>query len=98
MIKWINLIRWPNLLIIALTQVAIFYKYFKPLALIPSNEILQKNINIVLLISCTILVAISGYIINDLFDQSNDKINKKKSKQIIGKTINQKNSNFFNIF
>ena len=98
MIKWINLIRWPNLLIIAITQVAIFYKYFKPLALIPSNEILQKNLNIVLLIVCTILVAISGYIINDLFDQSNDKINKKKSKQIIGKTISQEDAIFFYLF
>ena len=95
MIKWIQLIRWPNLIIIAITQIAIFYKYFKPLSLIPSNEILQNSLNFSLLIACTILIAISGYVINDLFDQSSDVINKQTKKQIIGKTISQEDAILF---
>lgn len=95
MIKWLHLIRWPNLVIIVCTQLIIFNKYFKPLAFIPSNEILRNNLNLGLIIGCTILIAVSGYAINDLFDQSNDIINKKTQKQIIGKTISQEDAILF---
>ena len=69
---WLRLIRWPNLLIIALTQFAawwcVIWPFQKPEVLTP--------LNFLLLCLSTVLIAAGGYIINDYFDIRIDVINK----------------------
>ncbi len=82
----LQLIRWPNLLIVALTQVLIFNR-----VLSPSFE--QYDINhslspdhFFLLVIVTLLLTAGGYIINDIYDREVDKID-KPDRVIIGKSI-----------
>ena len=69
---WLRLIRWPNLLIVALTQFAawscVILPFHKP-------EVLTFG-NFLLLSLSTVLIAAGGYIINDYFDIRIDVINK----------------------
>jgi len=79
-----RLIRFPNLLIIALTQVLlglILYAYIGTPELTP----LQFG----LLILTTMFIAASGYVINDIYDFEIDLVN-KPTKVIVGNKITEK--------
>lgn len=79
-----RLVRWKNLLIIALTQYLIRYTL-----LIPFVDFLSlDNIQFMLLVASTILVAAAGYIINDYFDIQVDQLNNRKV--IIGNSIKRR--------
>lgn len=82
--KYLNLIRYKNLLLIAFMQLVILFGFLKmqdiPLAL----ALWQYY----LLIISTVCIAASGYIINDIMDQDVDSINKPK-KAIVGNTISE---------
>ena len=82
--NWLQLIRWQNLLLIILTQFLIYYKLFSSIS--TSNSIVFYDV--CLFIICTIIIAISGFVINDICDIPNDFINKSSNKWIIGNTIN----------
>jgi len=82
--KYLNLIRFKNLLLLAFMQLVILFGFLKmqdiPLAL----ALWQYY----LLIFSTICIAAGGYIINDIMDQDVDGINKPK-KAIVGHTISE---------
>jgi 4-hydroxybenzoate polyprenyltransferase len=86
-----RLVRWPNLLFIALTQ-SLFYFCI----LIPSFErdnpvrenILKLN-DFLLLSASSVLIAAAGYIINDYFDLHIDRIN-KPDKVVVEKIIKRR--------
>jgi 4-hydroxybenzoate polyprenyltransferase len=69
---WLRLIRWPNLLIIALTQAVAWLCVIYPM---PGRHVLDP-FNFLLLSLSTVLIAAGGYIINDYFDIDIDAINK----------------------
>ena len=79
--SWLKLIRWKNLLIIFLTQLLAWWCVILPL----KPEILNWFNFLVLSIS-TLLIAASGYIINDYFDIKIDIINRPQ-KVVLGKSI-----------
>ena len=89
--KYLKLIRYQNLLLIALMQLVFRYGFLKhqnlPLAL---NEW-----QFVLLVLATVLIAAAGYVINDIMDQETDSINKPE-KVIIGKSISEETA--YNIY
>jgi 4-hydroxybenzoate polyprenyltransferase len=71
-----RLIRWPNLVFIALTQFLFVYCIVKPVF---SSSPVQPNVhglNFVLISLSSILIAAAGYIINDYFDLNIDQVNK----------------------
>jgi 4-hydroxybenzoate polyprenyltransferase len=77
-IAFFRLIRWPNLLFIALTQCLFYYCILLPSfydASPPRENILQPSGFFLLCIS-SVLIAAAGYIINDYFDLHIDRINK----------------------
>ena len=81
----LNLIRWKNLLIIALVQLLIKYALLEPFGVKTS----LGTLGIILLILATVCIAAAGNIINDIYDVETDFINKPE-KLIIGKTISEK--------
>lgn len=84
--NFLQLIRWPNLLMILLIQSALFYVFIeKTYSLSGINTALGWG-NLGLIILTTILIAAAGYIINDYFDYNTDIINKPE-KQIFGTGI-----------
>ncbi|GAA0870927.1 geranylgeranylglycerol-phosphate geranylgeranyltransferase [Gangjinia marincola] len=82
---YLNLIRWPNLLIVALTLLVIKY-YF----LIPFNAgMTLDDLHYGVLIFATLCITASGYVINDLYDIGADRINKPK-RAFIPEKISEK--------
>lgn len=69
----LRVIRWPNLVIIALTQytVAIF---LSPPSVARSSAL--DFFALTALIGATVSIAAAGYVMNDILDQTNDRINK----------------------
>ena len=84
MISYLNnifkIIRWKNLVIISLSQ--IFIKFFFIDFFIQKDQLLNENFVILLIV--TILIAASGYIVNDIYDYNLDQINKPE-KVVLGK-------------
>jgi 4-hydroxybenzoate polyprenyltransferase len=82
--KYLKLIRYKNLLLIAFMQLIFRYGFLKfqnvPLAL--------TNWNYLLLVCTTVLIAAGGYIINNILDQDTDGIN-KPSQVVVGKSISE---------
>ncbi len=74
-----HIIRWPNLLMLAVIQVVIYIR------LLQSDLSVLGLDEIILLISITMLIAASGYVINDYYDARIDSINKPQ-RWIAGNT------------
>ncbi|PHR12764.1 MAG: prenyltransferase [Aequorivita sp.] len=83
---YLKLIRYQNLLFLALVQIFIKYGLFN------SFETTLNNFEFSLLVIATLCIAAAGNIINDIYDVEIDKIN-KPSKVLIGKKISERNSN-----
>ena len=86
-----RLIRWPNLLFIALTQSLFYYCIIIP-SLPQSYYLLNYKFNqplFFLLLTSSIFIAAAGYIINDYFDINIDQINKPQ-KMVVEKIINRR--------
>ena len=87
MFPFLKLIRYQNLLMLAFMQLIFRYVFFKfqdiPLAL--------ADWQYGLLVLSTILIAAGGYVINNVFDQNTDTIN-KPNNVIVGKTISETNA------
>ena len=82
-----KIIRWKNLIIISLSQ--IFIKFFFIDFFIQKDQLLNENFVILLII--TILIAASGYIVNDIYDYNLDQINKPE-KVVLGKFLKSRDA------
>ena len=86
-----RLIRWPNLVFIALTQFLFYYCILIPSfhqGNPPHENILDPG-HFILLSFSSVLIAAAGYIINDYFDLDIDRIN-KPDKVVIEKIIKRR--------
>ena len=86
---FLNLIRWKNLIMIALVQVLIKYALLLPF--FESHGVITtlKPLGFAILVIATVLIAAGGYVINDIYDIEIDKVNKPE-KLIVGKHISEK--------
>jgi 4-hydroxybenzoate polyprenyltransferase len=101
MISFLRLIRFPNLIILALTMIGVRYGLLETLwrhgirllldqGFLPSGiELHQNTADFVVLALSTLLIAAAGYIINDYFDTKADRINKPE-KVFVGRTISRR--------
>ena len=80
------MLRIPNLLIIAFTFLLLRYLVFLPVYTAFDLEAGMGELNFVLMVTATILIAAAGYLSNDYFDVETDGVNKPE-KQYIGKKI-----------
>lgn len=86
--SYLNLIRYQNLLLIALVQIFIKYGLFQALGM----DMALTDFRFALLVAATICIAAAGNIINDIYDVEIDKTN-KPNKVLIGKKIPERNAN-----
>ena len=87
-IAFLRLVRWPNLVIIALTQVLFYFSLVQPLYHKGIYSHFQI-VHFVLLILVSVIIAAAGYIINDYFDLNIDQVNKPE-RTIIDKQIKRR--------
>ncbi len=84
-----RLIRWPNLLIVLLTQYLLYQfvlrAQLKKVDLLPTLD----GLDFISLTLATIFTAAAGYIINDIYDQVIDALNKPE-RVIVGKLLSEK--------
>ena len=93
MLKYLSLVRIPNLLIIMLSQILVRYCLILPAfkteyfitGIFPNY---LSDFNFSLLVISTLLITAAGYIINDYFDIHIDEIN-KPGKNLVGKSISK---------
>ena len=86
--KYIRLIRYQNLMLLALAQVLLRYGLFQPLG----ADMILSTTQFILLVLATLCIAAGGNIINDLYDLEIDRVN-KPDKVLIGKSINERTAN-----
>lgn len=85
--KYLKLIRYQNLLMLALMQLIIRYGLLK----MQGIQLALADWQYVLLILSTLLIAAAGYVINDIFDQQTDGEN-RPDKVIVGTKISEENA------
>ncbi|PKD16258.1 prenyltransferase [Salegentibacter salinarum] len=85
---YLKLIRWSNLIFIALTLILVKFSFFEEFG----AAITLSTFGYALLTLATLCIAASGYVINDIYDVQADKINKPE-KLIIGNKISEKKAN-----
>lgn len=91
MTHFFKLIRWQNLLLIALAQVLIKYALLDPFKETYGVETALTPIGMVVLVLATLCIAAAGYIINDIQDVEADLINKPENV-VIDKHISEKSA------
>lgn len=96
-IDFFRLIRWPNLLVIALTQYTIRFGIIYPFLNQAGLDLYLDEFTFFLLVVATVLIAAAGYIINDYFDVKIDYLNKPK-QMVIGKSIHRRHAMVLHIF
>jgi 4-hydroxybenzoate polyprenyltransferase len=89
--SFFRLIRWPNLLFIALTQLLFYYAVVLPL--LPDQYYqLKQQLSVpvfAILVLSSVLIAAAGYIINDYFDINIDRVN-KPDKMVVERVIKRR--------
>jgi len=82
--SFLRFIRWPNLIIIILTQVLVRIAIIGPVYSQAGIQPALSNFLFILLVIVTVVTAAAGYIINDYFDVETDKVNKPESLFVSG--------------
>jgi len=93
----LRLIRLPNLLIVAATQILIRYCVIRPL-LGQANMSLQLPDGLfAMLVVATVFTTAAGYVINDYFDRKIDRIN-KPTAVIVGRQVYPRHAMAYHLF
>jgi len=90
-IHYLRLIRWPNIVIIILTQVLIRYAVIGVIYTHSGIDLALNNLLFSLLVLTTVIIASAGYIINDYFDMRTDRINKPISL-VVGRYVGRRSA------
>jgi 4-hydroxybenzoate polyprenyltransferase len=85
MIHLFKLIRLPNLITIALVQFLMRYFIMAPILKVKGFDLQLTNIEFMVLVLSTVLLAAGGYVINEYFDRRSDLINKPNEVVLVRK-------------
>lgn len=85
---YLRLARWPNLLIIGLIFLLAKTQLIDPISELSGVVSCISNLHWVLVALATMLIAASGNVVNDIFDQNID-FHNKPHKVIVGNTISE---------
>ena len=95
-LDFLRLVRFPNLVVIALTQYAIRYGIIFPFLLQAELNFYLPESTFALLVLATVMIAAAGYIINDYFDIKLDYLN-KPDQLVLGRSIKRRHAMFLHI-
>jgi len=93
---FLKLIRYKNLIIIALLQVLLRYGLILPILQSFELQPVLSHFRFALVVLSTVLLAASGYIINDYFDIRIDRINRPESV-VVGRKIARRTTLFLHV-
>lgn len=93
---YLRLIRYKNLIIIALLQVLLRYALLLPILASFDIQPVLTDLRFALMVMATVLLAASGYVINDYFDIRIDRINRPE-KVVIGRKITRRTALFLHV-
>lgn len=82
--KYLSLVRYQNLILLALMQLVFRYGFLEHQMVVLALNDWQY----LLLVLATVLIAAAGYVVNDIFDQEADAIN-RPNHQLVGKSISE---------
>ena len=85
--SFFKLIRYQNLILLALMQFIFRYGFLK----LQNVGLALADFQYALLVLATVLIAAAGYVINNIFDQNTD-LENKPNTVVVGKTISEKNA------
>lgn len=85
-LSWLRLVRWGNLLLLALTQIVAYCCAVTPCLFSETGLARLRYNGLLLLVASTVFIAAGGYIINDYYDQEMDAVN-KPDKRTVGLKI-----------
>lgn len=97
LLSFLRLIRWPNLLFIALTQVLFYYAVAAPIVQHTGYLTREMDLLFWVLVFSSVLIAAGGYIINDYFDLNIDLVN-KPARLVVDKSISRRWAIFWHLF
>ncbi len=89
MFPYLKLIRYQNLLIIAVTQYLMRWSIIYPILKVNNFHLQFSEFNFFLLVLSTIFLAAAGYVINDYFDRKTDLLN-RPDNVIVGTVIKRR--------
>lgn len=82
MLNLLRLIRFPNLLVVALTQVLIYHRVVLPAYAKTGTEPVLDTWHFALLVVVTVVVTAGGYVINDILDARSDLVNRPGKNKV----------------
>jgi len=85
-VAYLRLLRFPNLLIVAGTQLFLYYALLLPALNTYELEPLLNEVHFALFVLVTILITAGGYLINDLVDYEIDQVN-RPDKVIVNRLL-----------
>ena len=88
-VAFFKLIRWPNLLFIALTQLLFYYCLLIPIFGGSRMRPVISDAVLAVIIIASVVIAAAGYIINDYFDINIDRVN-KPGRQFIPRIVTRR--------
>lgn len=91
-----KLIRWPNLLMIAIMMLLVYYCLMFPMFKVGIVGAMPPSPAFALLLISMIFIVAGGYVINDYFDVEIDKVN-KADKLIVSRLFSENVTKFFYI-
>jgi 4-hydroxybenzoate polyprenyltransferase len=89
MMKYLRLVRLPNLLIVALTLYLVRWFILRPLLVYAGYALLLSEWKFSLLVFSAVCYTAAGYVINDYFDTRTDMLN-KPGEVVVGKSISRR--------
>ncbi|MCE1201105.1 MAG: geranylgeranylglycerol-phosphate geranylgeranyltransferase [Bacteroidia bacterium] len=84
--KYLRLVRWPNLIIMLLTMMLLRHLVIIPRLELAGIDPTINNLQFILYAITTLLIAAGGYIVNDMMDIDVDRVN-KPDRMIVTKTV-----------
>ncbi len=93
---YLKLIRYKNLIIIALLQILLRYALLLPILDSYDIQPVLSDFRFALVVLATVLLAASGYVINDYFDIRIDRINRPESV-VVGRKIRRRTALFLHV-
>ncbi|SDB82017.1 geranylgeranylglycerol-phosphate geranylgeranyltransferase [Williamwhitmania taraxaci] len=82
-VPFLGLVRWQNLIIIVITQLAMRYLVMDPILAAMGFSLQLSSMAFAMLVLATVCIAGAGYVINDYFDIKVDAINKPTRPMVI---------------